>query len=114
MELSVRLLIAITLLSLLNGCADGPQKIPEPDMNPNAVADAILAEYDKDANGELSDSELKACKGLAQLALNTLLPLDVDGSGEVSADELAEKFKAFVEVNEVGPVHGDRSLEKTR
>jgi hypothetical protein len=98
MRLSVRLLIATSLLSILNGCADGPEKIPEPDMNPTAVAAAILGEYDKDANGELSKSELKACKGLAQLAENTLNPLDVDGSGEISAEELAEKFKAFVEV----------------
>ena len=57
-----------------------------------------MADYDKDASGELSNSELKACKGLAQLAENKLNPLDVDGSGEVSADELAAKFKAFVEV----------------
>lgn len=98
MRLSVRLLVATSFLSILNGCADGPEKIPEPDMNPTAVAAAILGEYDKDASGELSNSELKPCKGLAQLAQNTLLPLDVDGSGEVSADELAEKFKAFVEV----------------
>lgn len=98
---SVSLTISPTVLVFLLcfvGCSgdDGPT-FPKVKVDPGAVAANVVAEFDKNGDGEVSASELKKSKGLMMLTKgeSQLLQeyrLDSDGSGSVSEEEFEKKF----------------------
>lgn len=92
---SVSLLWALSLVGCSGG---GAETFPEADVDPVAVAAGIMAEYDTDANGQISKSELKKSKGLEMLTIGQeqLMPeyrLDKDGNGSISEDEFVQKLE---------------------
>lgn len=92
---------ALIALACCVGCGSGnsQDRFSKVTLDPAQVAAAIMAEYDTDADGELSKSEIKQCEGLAMLGkgeemLLAEYRLDSDESGTVSEAELTEKFRA--------------------
>jgi len=90
--------LAGSLLLCLVGCGgdDGPA-FPEVRVDPAEVAANVVAQFDKDGDGEISPSELKKSKGLLKLTkgesqLMQEYRLDSDGSGTVSEEEFTKKF----------------------
>ena len=87
-------------LPLLFGCDGGGEKsFSKVALDPAVVAEAIMAEYDADGDGEVSRSELKKCKGLQMLAagqeeLQPQYRLDQDGNGSISQKEFTDKLTA--------------------
>ena len=71
------------------GCGGGSEgRFDEVTLDPAQVAAAVMAEYDTDSDGEVSQSELKKCPGLAMLAkgekmLQAAYRLDSDESGRI-------------------------------
>jgi hypothetical protein len=88
MSARVWLLALLPLLAL--GCA---KRVEIPRINPKALADKALAEYDSNKDGYLDAKELERCPGL-----KTALPrFDKDKDGRFSRAELEEYFALWVE-----------------
>ncbi len=95
---TLRLILALSVAVGCLGCSgdDGPA-FPTVKVDPYEVAANVVAEFDKNADGELSATELKKNDGLLMLTkgeqqLLQEYRLDSDGSGQVSEEELAKKF----------------------
>ena len=92
------LIVVLCFLVLSFGCGDGGgEKFPEVNLDPAVVAGNIMAEFDKDSDGEVSKSELKKNKGLMMLTqgeqnLQQQFRLDSDGSGGISEEEFTKRF----------------------
>lgn len=85
-------------LLFLMGCSgeEGPA-FPKVKVDPAEVAANVVAEFDKDGDGEISISELKKSDGLLMLTtgdsqLMQQYRLDSDASGNVSEEEFTKKF----------------------
>jgi hypothetical protein len=77
---------------LLIGCSgSGAPRIEAPPLAPEEAARAALAEYDANQDGVLDAAELERCPALK----NSLSIIDRDGDGRLSADEIAERLRAY-------------------
>lgn len=82
-------LLLLCLILPAGGCGKSPGGLTS--LDPSAAADKAVATYDKDANGQLSMQELKACPGIAAAVEH----YDKDRSGSVSADEIAQRIRVM-------------------
>jgi hypothetical protein len=89
---------ALTAL-LITGCAGGSggARIEAPRLDPAEAARHALAEYDTNRDGVLDAAELERCPALK----NSLSVIDRDGDGRLSADDIADRLRAYGE-NKVG------------
>jgi hypothetical protein len=77
------------LLAALAGCSG--DRIRAPGLDPKAVADAAIAEYDTNKDGYLDPKELERCPGLNCCWKN----LDTDGDGRLSAAEIEKRVALY-------------------
>jgi hypothetical protein len=75
----------------LLGCSGGPSRVEPPDVDPEAAAAEALELYDTDNNGTLNETELAGCPGM----LAARGAYDADTSGEITAEEIAERLEAL-------------------
>lgn len=73
------------------GCRRGPAPVRQPTIDPAASGRAAVALYDTDGDGLIAGAELDASPPLRA----ALSRLDTDGDGGVSADEVAERVRAW-------------------
>ena len=88
-------LFALGLLALAIGCSGGPSRVVAPSIDPEDAAEQAMEMYDTDGDGFVADSELDSAPGL-KAAMTTL---DTDGDGKVSAEEVAERVRAWQQTN---------------
>jgi len=86
-------LFAIGIIGLgLLGCSGRPSDFVPPELDPESAAAEAIALYDKDGDGKLSKTELKACPGL----LVSIGAYDKDGDEVISEDEIAQRLQKYV------------------
>jgi hypothetical protein len=90
----MRLAPGVLLISLLAGCGSGGPSGP-PAYDPDALARAALAQFDKNNNGTIEGAELDACPSLK----SALAAIDKNKDKALSADELADRFRAYKATN---------------
>lgn len=84
-------LLTLALLPcLLTGCSNRPARVPAPQINPEAIVDAVFARADADRDGSLLVSEQATVPAIAAAASH----LDTDGDGRVAREELLAWFRA--------------------
>ncbi|MBY0527465.1 MAG: EF-hand domain-containing protein [Gemmataceae bacterium] len=81
--------MALTLLIACGGCAG--DRVAAPSLSPEDAAQSALAEYDTNKDGYLDGEELNRCPALK----NSLALIDKDGDGRLSADEIAQRIRAY-------------------
>jgi hypothetical protein len=90
----MRSLLPILPVVLAIGCGGAPTA-PEvqapPNYDPDALADAALAEYDANKNGALDGAELDASPALK----GALAGIDTDRDGKLSKAELRARFAEY-------------------
>jgi hypothetical protein len=79
--------MGVCLLAVV-GCSRGPAAVNVPDVDPGQAAILAIELYDKDHDGELTQSELTDCPGI----LGHLLVYDLDKNGSVSQDEIEKQI----------------------
>jgi hypothetical protein len=106
----------VIVVTVASGSCSNRVKPDAVGLDPVAVAQSIVQQFDTDGDSALSKSELKASESLSSLNKNTLSPLDADADGSVSKAELEAKIQAFVDVNRVKfrcqILHGGRPLRE--
>lgn len=76
---------------MLAGCSRGPARVKQPSIDPVRSGAKALELYDADHDGAIAGTELDASP-----ALKAALPrLDTNGDGRITADEIAERVKAW-------------------
>ena len=88
MRLTAGVLLALSLSAA--GCGSGGTSGP-PAYDPDALARAAIAQFDKNGNGTLEGAELDACPSLK----SALAALDKNKDKAISADELADRFRSY-------------------
>jgi hypothetical protein len=83
--------LAALSLSLLPGCRVGDDLKP-PAFSPEAIAQAVMTQYDTNHDGYLDAKELERCPSLK----SSLPALDQSGDKRLSADEIAEHIRMYV------------------
>ena len=78
----------------LIGCADN--SLPGKNYDPEAVATAVLATFDKDGDGKLDEDELQACLPL-QSARDRI---DKNQDGALDASEISNRVSAYAPMSE--------------
>ncbi len=92
--MSLRLrFIALSSASLLSfaivvGCSNAPSRVSAPSISAGSASAAAITKYDKNADGTLDDTELKACPGI----LRAKSRFDKDGDGKISADDISKRI----------------------
>jgi hypothetical protein len=84
-------LVALAL-SLLSGCGTAGDLKP-PSFSPDQIAHDALSQYDANHDGYLDAKELERCPSLK----NSLEAMDKSGDKRLSADEIAEHIRMYVE-----------------
>ena len=69
------------------------ERVDVPPYDPDASAEAAMAEYDRNNDGQLSKDELRACPGI----LAALKWIDLNGDGQVSSEEIADRIRAYID-----------------
>jgi hypothetical protein len=89
----VRLSIVCVSLGVLaaGGCSQTPPRVPAPAIDPAAAGQLAIEKYDTDGDGLIRGDELNKAPGLK----NALQNLDANQDGGVSAQEIAERVKAW-------------------
>src|SRR5437762_5289132 len=72
----------------------GPKEGPLPKYDADGIAQAVMAEFDKNHDGSLDASELKACPSL----YGALAAIDTNGDKKLSADEIRKRVEAYAAV----------------
>jgi hypothetical protein len=75
----------------VGGCSRTPPRVPAPAINPAAAGQQAIERYDTDGDGLIRGNELNKAPGLK----NALENLDTNQDGGVSAEEIAERVKAW-------------------
>lgn len=81
----------VALLALVAGCGRGPSRIEAPDWDPPAQAEAIIAQLDKNSDGQVDAAELQGAPGLAA----GVRFIDDDKNGQVTAAEIEAQFAKY-------------------
>ena len=84
---------AMMLGLLLLGCSNKPGRIPQPDIDANEVALAAMEMLDEDGSGTLSAGELADMASLQR----SLDRLDANGDQELSSTEIANRIEEWQE-----------------
>ena len=84
---------SILALATVIGCAGKPSGVDVPDIKPAEATGAILAQYDTDNDGQLSQAELSNCTAL----LDAMSQYDENGDRRISEDELTKRFTGWLE-----------------
>jgi hypothetical protein len=92
MNRTTRWLPAGVLLGLL-GCSGGG-RLTAPELSPEHVAAAALAEYDGNKDGYVDAKELEHCPALK----NSLPAIDKDNDGRISAGEISDRLAFYKKV----------------
>ena len=82
-------LLLLTAIVCAGGCSGRPAAVSIPPIEPEPMASAAFAEYDKDGDGFLDQTEMAACPALLDAMKNHL---DKDGDQRVSKQELVDRF----------------------
>lgn len=92
---SYRLLAYLLLVSLtsLFGCAKRPTAIPVLKLDPAEASREAMQLYDTDTSGAISKAEAAGCPGF----LRSWQAIDKDGDGNLSQDELQQRFASWVD-----------------
>lgn len=88
-----RIGIAVGLIALA-GCTQSGTELhvaPVPKYDVDGIAQAILAEFDKDKNGSIEPTEARACPALAA----AFAAIDTNRDRRLSADELRKRVEAY-------------------
>ncbi len=75
------------------GCSSGPTAVKVPPIEPEAVTDAVISQYDKNGDGQLALEELADCPALLDAMKNNI---DKDNDKRLSKEELTERFSMWV------------------
>ena len=75
------------------GCSGKPTGVKAPQINPAGATKALMAQYDTDNDGQLSQAELSNCTALSD-ALNRY---DENGDLKISGEELTKRFTGWLE-----------------
>ena len=78
-------------LLLWGGCSSGPSRVQPPAIDADDAGEQAMELYDKDGDGFLAGAELDESPGI-KAAMETI---DGDKDGKVTADEIAERVKAW-------------------
>lgn len=79
------------------GCTSkntGPREAPVPKYDPDAITQAVLAEFDKNRDNVLDATELRACPAL----YGAMTAIDTNGDRRLSADEIRKRIEAYAAV----------------
>jgi hypothetical protein len=84
---------AVPILILAVGCSSPttPEVHSQASYDPDALATAAFAEYDRDKNGSLEGSELDACPALK----SALVGIDTNRDGKISTAELKARIEGY-------------------
>lgn len=85
--------VSLFALVVAVGCSGKPTGVDVPDIKPAEAAEAILAKYDSDSDGQLSRNELSNCPALS----DALDRYDENADREISGDELTKRFTVWRE-----------------
>lgn len=86
--------LAFVGLVALAGCTQSGTQVleaPVPKYDPDGVARAAVAEFDKNASGSVEPGEAQACPALA----GAFAAVDANGDRRVTADELRKRVEAY-------------------
>jgi hypothetical protein len=85
--------LAIGVLALAGCSQPGTQLLeaPVPNYDPDAIARAILTEFDKNGNGSIEPDEARVCPALA----GAFAAIDTNNDRRLSADELRKRVEAY-------------------
>ncbi len=73
------------------GCGGGPGRVGAPDWDPDDVAEAIIADLDKNGDGAIDEEELKAAPGLAA----GVRFVDANKDGKLTQEEIETRFDKY-------------------
>ena len=76
-------------VAALSGCSQRPGRVAPTDIDPEEVAQALIAEHDKDGNGTLSAEELRTVAAIQTCQDD----YDRNGDSQISPVELTENFQ---------------------
>jgi hypothetical protein len=79
-----------TLTLLVLGCSGAPAPVPPAKYNPEEMAAAAMAEYDKNRDGKLDAAELENCPALKKLLVN----LETEKQ-YLTEEDIAERLRQF-------------------
>ena len=85
---------AVLVAVVLTGCSSNPtalREAPAPKYDPDGIAKAALAEFDKDGNGSLDPREAAACPALQA----AFAEIDTNRDKRLSADELRARVEGY-------------------
>jgi len=88
-----QLACVVCLLLLLTSCSGSTTALKPADIDASGAAAKLLEAHDGDGDGMLSLEEAAACPGLYQ----RFSGYDVDGNGQLSSDEIASRFRYWLE-----------------
>jgi len=80
---------ALMAVAALSGCSQRPGRVAPTDIDPEEVAQALIAEHDKDGNGTLSAEELRTVAAIQTCQDD----YDRNGDSQISPVELTENFQ---------------------
>src|SRR5262245_55252896 len=83
-------ILGLTLLPLA-GCSSSSTPLTAPNYDPAAIAQAAMAQLDKNKNGQIDGPELDACPALRR----ALTVIDKNGDKAISAAELQQRVELY-------------------
>ena len=87
------LLVCCALICCVSGCMSSKGSVEAPELDAAAMADGAMELCDEDGNGSISSTEIKNSPAL-KFAKDDI---DTNGDGELSRDELLERFNIYVD-----------------
>jgi hypothetical protein len=88
MSTGIRAACGLMLLLATLGCGSGPAAIQAVSVDIDEVAEQLMAEFDKDSSGGLSQAEIEAAPPIA----DRMARFDIDRNGEIILEELTKNL----------------------
>lgn len=92
-----QLRVALVGFCIVAGCTSkdtAPKEAPLPKYDPDAITQAVMAEFDKNHDGALDAGELRDCPAL----YGAMSAIDTNGDKRLSADEIRKRVEAYAAV----------------
>jgi hypothetical protein len=89
-----RVRIALITIFLAAGCSSKDTAVrdaPVPKYDTDAITQEVMSEFDKNRDGSLDTSELRACPAL----FGALAAIDTNGDKKLSTDEIRKRVEAY-------------------
>ena len=83
-------LLALCFVAVL-GCSRGPGRLHMPPISASSAGSEAIEMYDTDQDGKISGTELDKCPALKA----AMAQIDTTGEGAITADQIAERIKAW-------------------